>query len=92
MVGIWRKAQVVSRTFDATANSIYRNYCTKLDKSALRPADCLFRKTGSGSIPHMGMYLGSQWTIEAVGTAYGIQVSKLNNHEVRNQMDQQDRR
>lgn len=85
LVGIWRKAQVVSRTFDATANSIYRNYCNGIAKSALRPADCVFRKTSSG-IPHMGMYLGSQWTIEAVGGAYGIQLSKLNNHEVRNQM------
>lgn len=85
MVGIWRKAQVVSPTFDATANSIYRNSCTHIDKTALRPADCLFRKTSSG-VPHMGMYLGSQWTIEAAGTAYGIQISKLNRHEVRNQM------
>jgi peptidoglycan hydrolase-like protein with peptidoglycan-binding domain len=85
MVGIWRKAHIVSNTFDATANSIYRNYCTDIDKATLRPADCLFRKTGSG-VPHMGMYLGSQWTIEAVGTAYGIQLSKLNQHEVRNQM------
>ncbi len=85
LVGIWRKYQVVSRTFDATANSIYKNYCTKIEKAALRPADCVFRQT-SGSIPHMGMYLGSQWTVEAVGAAYGIQVSKLNTHEVRNQM------
>lgn len=85
LVGIWRKAQVVARTFDATANSIYRNYCNGISKAALRPADCIFRKTSSG-IPHMGMYLGSQWTIEAVGGAYGIQISKLNNHEVRNQM------
>ena len=85
LVGIWRKFQVVSRTFDATANSIYRNYCKNISKNSLRPADCLFRKTSNG-IPHMGMYLGSQWTIEAVGGAYGIQISKLNNHEVRNQM------
>ncbi len=85
LVGIWRKAQVVSRTFDATANSIYRNYCSNIEKKALRPADCVFRKTSSG-IPHMGMYLGSQWTVEAVGGAYGIQLSKLGNHEVRNQM------
>lgn len=85
LVGIWRKAQIVGRTFDATANSIYKNYCTNIDKKALRPADCVFRKTSSG-IPHMGMYLGSQWTVEAVGGAYGIQISKLNNHEVRNQM------
>ena len=85
LVGIWRKAQVVSKTFDATANSIYRNYCNNIDKASLRPADCVFRKTSSG-IPHMGMYLGSQWTIEAVGGAYGIQISKLGSHEVRNQM------
>ncbi len=85
LVGIWRKFQIVSRTFDATANSIYKNYCKNIDKSSLRPADCLFRRTSSG-LPHMGMYLGSQWTIEAVGTAYGIQISKLNDHEVRNQM------
>ena len=71
LVGIWRKFQIVSRTFDATAKSIYKNYCKNIDKSSLRPADCLFRRTSSG-IPHMGMYLGSQWTIEAVGTAYGI--------------------
>lgn len=85
LVGIWRKAQVVSKTFDATANTIYKKYCNNIEKKALRPADCLFRKTSSG-IPHMGMYLGSQWTVEAVGTAYGIQISKLNDHEVRNQM------
>ena len=85
MVGIWRKFQIVDRTFDATANSIYKSYCIDIDKTSLRPADCLFRKTSSG-IPHMGMYLGSQWTIEALGTAYGIQISLLNKHEVRNQM------
>jgi len=85
LVGIWRKAQVVGRTFDATANSIYKNYCTNIDKKSLRPADCVFRKTSSG-IPHMGMYLGSRWTVEAVGGAYGIQISKLDIHEVRNQM------
>ncbi len=85
LVGIWRKFQIVDRTFDATANSIYNRYCINIDKTSLRPGDCLFRKTSSG-IPHMGMYLGSQWTIEAVGTAYGIQTSLLNRHEVRNQM------
>ncbi len=85
-VGIWRKLGATSASFDATAQSIYTNHSTHLAKADLRPADCVFLRQSDGDIPHMGIYVGSGWIIEAVGGAYGIQLSRLGDHRVKNQM------
>lgn len=84
-VGIWRKLGATSTSFDATAQSIYTNHSLNIAKADLRPADCVFLKEG-GDIPHMAMYVGSGWIIEAAGGAYGIQLSKLGDHRIKNQM------
>lgn len=76
VVGLWRLFKVYSTGFDATANQLYNNYCTKTDKP--RPGDLAWK---SG---HIGMYVGGGYIVEWAGGAYGCQLTKANNRRVYN--------
>jgi peptidoglycan hydrolase-like protein with peptidoglycan-binding domain len=80
VVGIWRKVGLVNDHFDNTANGILLNTCYKIKKSELKPGDCV------GKSGHMAMYVGAGYCVEAVGGAYGIQLTDLNKRLVKNQM------
>jgi cell wall-associated NlpC family hydrolase len=86
VVGILRKLKMVKSSFDTTANGLYHSYCKGIKKADLKPADLIFKRSSSGHIPHVGMYVGAGYTIEAAGGAYGVQMSQLNNHIIINQM------
>lgn len=79
-VGIWRKLGLVDNNFDNTANGILLNTCYKIKKNELKPADCV------GKSGHMAIYVGANFCVEAVGGAYGIQLTDLNTRKVINQM------
>jgi cell wall-associated NlpC family hydrolase len=87
-VGILRKLKLVSNSFDTTANGFYHSYCKRINKRDLKPADLVFKRNASGFIPHMGLYLGAGYTIEAAGGAFGVQISRLDNHIIINEMTQ----
>lgn len=74
VVGIWRKYNVQSAGFDATANTLYSTHCVKTTKP--KPGDLAWR---SG---HIGMYVGGGYVVEWVGGAYGCQLTK--NRKVHN--------
>ncbi len=61
---------------------MYNSHCNSIKKADLRPGDFVFTKNTSGNIPHMGIYIGAGYTIEAVGSAYGVQISGLDKHVV----------
>lgn len=86
VVGILRKNKITKANFDTTANNFFHTYCTSIKKSELQPADLVFKKNASGFIPHMGVYIGAGYVIEAAGGAYGVQLSHLNDHILVNQM------
>lgn len=86
VVGLLRKLRLVKSGFDTTANGFYRSYCKPVRENYLKPADLVFKKSSSGHIPHMGMYIGAGFVIEAAGGAYGVQISRLNDHVVINKM------
>lgn len=86
IVGIWRLKGLVSATFDATAHGIYHSYCKALKSADLKPGDCVFRANSSGHIVHTGLYVGAGYTIEAAGGAYGVQLSRLDDHIIINKM------
>lgn len=88
IVGFLRKYKITKANFDTTANRFFYTYCKPIKKSDLQPADLVFKKNASGFIPHMGMYIGAGYVIEAAGGAYGIQLSQLNNHLLVNQITQ----
>lgn len=85
-VGIMRKLGYVGAAFDTTAYGMYHTHCSSLKKSDLIPGDFVFVRNLFGTIPHMGIYIGAGYTIEAAGAAYGIQISSLNNHVIIDQM------
>lgn len=85
-VGIMRKLAYAKASFDTTAHGMYHSYCNSLKKADLRPADFVFTRNTSGTIPHMGIYIGAGYTIEAAGAAYGVQLSSLDRHVIVDQM------
>lgn len=82
IVGLWRAAKVVSSGFDANANHLYSSYCVERKVSNLQPGD-LAHKSG-----HIGLVVAPNWIVEAVGGAYGIQLTKRTDRRV---MDFRDR-
>jgi hypothetical protein len=92
VVGVLRKLAVVHSGFDTTANGFFHNYCIKLGKKDLKPGDLVFRRQASGFIPHMGLYAGAGYVVEAAGGAFGIQLSRLDDHILKNQMTGQNER
>lgn len=83
IVGLWRSAHVVSSGFDANANHLYSSYCVERKVSNLQPGD-LAHKSG-----HIGLVVAPNWIVEAVGGAYGIQLTKRTDRRV---MDFRDRK
>jgi peptidoglycan hydrolase-like protein with peptidoglycan-binding domain len=79
-VGIWRKLKLVDNNFDNTANGILLNTCYHIKKNELKPADCV------GKEKHMAIYVGAGLCVEAVGGAYGVELTDLNTRKVFNQM------
>lgn len=67
IVGLWRYAKVVKSGFDATADKLYKNYCT--DVKNPQPGDLAWR---SG---HIGIYVGGNVVCESAGGEYGCQAS-----------------
>jgi len=92
VVGILRKLKLVNNSFDTTANNFYHSYCKKIKKKDLRPGDLVFRRQSSGFIPHMGLYVGAGYVIEAAGGAFGVQLSRLDDHIIVNEMKHQKER
>lgn len=82
IVGLWRAAKVVSSGFDANANHLYGSYCVPRKTTDLQPGD-LAHKSG-----HIGLVVAPNWIVEAVGGAYGIQLTKRTDRRV---MDFRDR-
>lgn len=76
IVGLWRSAKVVSSGFDANADHLYGSYCVERKTSDLQPGD-LAHKSG-----HIGLVVSSNWIVEAVGGAYGIQLTKRTDRRV----------
>lgn len=87
IVGIWRLKKLVTATFDTTAHGIYHSYCKALKAADLKPGDCVFRAVSSGHIVHTGLYVGAGYTVEAAGGAYGVQLSRLDDHVITNKMN-----
>lgn len=85
-VGLYRKLGIFPPTWDCKAHWLYHSYCSGISESSLRPGDLLFKRNSSGRITHVAMYLGSGYVSEAVGTAYGIQITDNINHIVRDNM------
>lgn len=83
IVGLWKAAHVVSSGFDANANHLYSSYCVERSASKLQPGD-LAHKSG-----HIGLVVAPNWIVEAVGGAYGIQLTKRTDRRV---MDFRDRK
>lgn len=84
IVGLYRKLGVFPPTWDSKAHWLYHTYCKPIKESAMRPGDLLFKRTSSGRIVHTAMYLGAGYVAEAVGTAYGIQITDNYDHVVKN--------
>ena len=85
IVGLWRKAKVVSSGFDATADNLYGNYCVPRKVADLQPGDLCHR---SG---HIGLVVCGPSTsscggycIEDGGGAYGIQCNKRKDRRLKN--------
>lgn len=73
VVGLCRKAKVVSSGFDATANSLCGNsHSEPISKNSLHPGDWVGR---SG---HIGLYVGGGYIVEWLGGAYGCCLTGLN--------------
>lgn len=88
IVGLWRKVQVVSSGFDATADNLYKNYCVPRKVADLQPGDLCHR---SG---HIGLVVCGPSTsscggfcIEDGGGAYGIQCNKRKDRRLLNFVD-----
>lgn len=82
IVGLWRSAKVVSSGFDANADHLYSSYCIERKAANLQPGD-LAHKSG-----HIGLVVAPNWIVEAVGGAYGIQLTKRTDRRV---IDMRDR-
>lgn len=72
-VGYMRKHGLVSKSFDATANTLTTNsiYSTKIKKNELKPGDWV------GKDGHIGTYVGGGYVVEFYGGAYGCQLTPL---------------
>lgn len=87
IVGLLRKLQLVSRTFDKTADSLNSSsHSAAIEKSALRAGDFVGR---SG---HIGLYVGGGYVIEWAGKRYGCQLTKLDDRRVYDFVSGQTRR
>lgn len=84
LVGLYRKLGVFPLTWDSKAHWLYHSYCRPIKESEMRPGDLLFKRISSGRIVHTAMYLGAGYVAEAVGTAYGIQITDNYDHVVKN--------
>lgn len=82
IVGLWRKAGVVNTGFDASADTLYSNYCTQRKAADIQPGD-LAHKSG-----HIGICVSKNWIVESAGGAYGFQLTKRTDRRV---MDMRDR-
>lgn len=85
IVGLWRKAQVVSTGFDATADNLYANYCVPRKVADLQPGDLCHRSGHIGLVvcgPSTSSVGG--WCIEDGGGAYGIQCNKRKDRRLKN--------
>lgn len=77
IVGLLRKLELVSRTFDKTADSLNgSSHSTAIEKSALRAGDFV------GRAGHIGLYAGGGYAIEWAGKRYGCQLTKVDNRRV----------
>lgn len=85
-VGLYRKFKLQAAGFDSTAHNLYHTYCRTIKEKNLRPGDLVFKRLSSGRIVHVAMYVGGGYICEAVGTAYGIQITENVRHIVRNDM------
>lgn len=83
-IGLYRKLGIFPPKWDSKAHWLFHSYCSPISKSKLRPGDLLFKRKSSGRIVHVAMYLGSGYISEAVGTAYGIQITDNYQHVVTN--------
>lgn len=79
IVGLWRKAGVVSSGFDATANNLYGSYCIPVKTP--QPGD-LAHKDG-----HIGLYVSSNLIVESAGGAYGVQLTRTKERKLLNFVD-----
>jgi hypothetical protein len=84
MVGLYRKLNIFPAKWDSKAHWLFHTYCHPIHEQDLRPGDLLFKRVSSGRIVHVAMYLGWGYISEAVGTAYGIQITDNLQHVVRN--------
>lgn len=83
-VGLYRKLGIFPPKWDSKAHWLFHSYCVPISQSALRPGDLVFKRVSSGRIVHTAMYLGSGFISEAIGTAYGIQITDNKQHIVTN--------
>ena len=89
IVGLWRKAKVVSAGFDANANNLYGSYCVQRKAADIQPGD-LAHKNG-----HIGLVVcgpstcssGGGLIVESAGGAYGIQIAPRTNRRLLNFVD-----
>lgn len=74
--GLWWYAVNVLGLYDEytdrTASDTYYDYCTPIDKEALRPGDIVFLQDDEGKIVHMGVVGRQGYIYEAVGGFCGV--------------------
>lgn len=66
------------------SSNIYKSYCTNVKgnltpelKQSIRPGTAVFTGQTAGKHPHVGLYIGGGWVIEAAGTKAGVIRSKI---------------
>lgn len=69
VVGLMRKHGIYDSGFDANANTLGSSHCVKTDDP--QPGDFACK---SG---HIGLCVGGGYAVEAIGGAYGIQLTKI---------------
>lgn len=76
IVGLMRKHKVYDSGFDANANTLGSSHTVRTANPQAGDWAC---RSG-----HIGLYVGGGYVVEAVGGAYGIQLTKANNRRVFN--------
>lgn len=76
IVGLMRKHKVYDSGFDANANTLGASHTVRTSNPQAGDWAC---RSG-----HIGLYVGGGYVVEAVGGAYGIQLTKANNRRVFN--------
>lgn len=72
IVWLLQQLDLISKSQDYTAASLYCSLCTPIAKAQLVTGDLVFVKDNSGTIVHVGIYAGNGKTIEAIGTRKGV--------------------